>query len=121
MLVVSTQRWAISARNSSRIATPDPRSIPIRPIVRPKGPTPIPGQISAEIDGLALQETKRLGFRGADATPREVSAGAFRVGDRPFSFVPSNTFRSSASVFGGFRATDLLSSGSPRSPVFIRD
>ncbi len=68
--------------------------------------------------GLVLEETMRFGFRVADAMPREMSAGAFRVGDDPFSFVPSDTFGSSASVAVGFRPTELLEPGSPTSPRF---
>jgi hypothetical protein len=61
----------------------------------------------------------RFRFRVADATPREASAGAFRVGDGPISFVPSDTFGSFASIVAGFRASEVLRPSSPTPPVFI--
>ena len=62
----------------------------------------------------------RFGFRVADAAPREMSAGPFRVHYDPFSFVPSDTFGSSASVGFEFRATKLMSSESGRHPDIRR-
>ena len=62
----------------------------------------------------------RFVFRVADAALHEMSAGAFRVRDDPFIFVPSDTFGSSGFVAVEFRATDLLSSGSPVSPLLTK-
>ena len=60
-----------------------------------------------------------FGFRAADAAPREMSAGAFRVRYDPFSFVPSDTFGSFMSVVVGFRATEVFGLIDLTLPIFI--
>ena len=77
--------------------------------------------LAGDRDVLAVDGDVRFRFRVTDARPCEGNTGASLVGDGPLSFVPSDTFGSSASDLGGFRATDLLNSGSAMSPVFICD